>query len=462
MRRRSFIAGSASTAAIASFPLFPAQTEQSSVKFPADFTWGVASSAFQIEGGLQVDGRGVSIWDDVADDASHVNAEPAADHYRRWRYDLGLLEQLGVNAYRFSVAWPRILPEGVGTVNPLGLDFYDRLVDRLLSAGITPFLCLHHWDLPKSLQEKGGWRNREIVGSFTEYARVVADRLGDRVNHWIAINEAYAIAYGGYGIAYWPPFIADEEAYFAVAHHLNLAQGAAFKALAQSGRKLGTAMTLNPVRPSSVASADVAAAEFHESMSTKLFLDPLMRGIYPKLVEERVAPFIRDGDLDRIRHPVDFVGINYYEPEYRRALPGAPFNTEGTVPSDIAATDSGALIEPDGLYEELANLRDRYGNPPIYVTENGAAFEDRADANFRAHDVKRIAFLRSHVISSHRALRDGVNLRGYFVWSFLDSFEWRFGFTRRYGLVYIDVSTSRRVPKSSFDWYARLVREGVV
>jgi beta-glucosidase len=460
MRRRSFLAGSAAT--LASLPVAPAQADDSSIKFPRDFLWGVASSAFQTEGGLHADGRGVSIWDDVAADASRRTAELAADHYRQWRDDVGLLEQLGVNAYRFSVAWPRILPEGVGEVNPRGVDFYDRLVDRLLNAGITPLLCLYHWDLPKRVQDKGGWRSREIIGSFTEYARTVADRLGDRVQHWIAINEAYAIAYGGYAIAYWPPFVADEESYFAVAHHLNLAQGAVFKALAKSGRKFGTAMTLNPVRPSTRSSEDVSAARFHEAMSTKLFLDPLMRGSYPELVEKRVAPFIRGDDLSIIRHSVDFIGINYYEPEYRRSLPGAPFNTEGTVPSDIAVTDSGALIEPDGLYEELMQLRDQYGNPPVYVTENGAAFEDHVGMSFHADDAKRIAFLREHVLASHRALSDGANLKGYFVWSFLDSFEWRFGFKTRYGLVYVDEVTGRRSPKSSFDWYAKVVRRGFV
>jgi len=202
---------------------------------------------------------------------------------------ISAVRKLGVNGYRFSIAWPRILPEGVGKVNPLGLDFYDRLIDRLLEARITPFLCLHHWDLPKLLQDNGGWRNRDIVGSFTRYAMVVADRLGDRVRHWIAINEAYSIAYGGYGVAFWPPFIRDEGAYFAAAHHLNLAQGAVFKALASPGRKFGTAIALNPVRPSTPTVEDVSAARFHEAMSTKLFLDPLISGRYPDLVGDRVA-----------------------------------------------------------------------------------------------------------------------------------------------------------------------------
>lgn len=462
MRRRFFLAGSTTAAALASFPVIQAETGGNFIQFPRNFIWGVASSAFQIEGGLNTDGRGVGIWDDVVADNSSITAEPAADHYGRWQDDIGLLEKLGVNAYRFSIAWPRVIPEGVGHVNPLGLAFYDRLVDRLLEAGITPILCLHHWDLPKPLQDNGGWRNRDIVANFIQYATVVADRLGDRVRHWIAINEAYSIAYGGYGIGFWPPFIRNEKAYFAAAHHLNLAQGAVFKALASRGREFGTAMVLNPVRASTPALEDIGAAQFHHAMSIKLFLDPLTRGRYPDVIEEHVAPFIHGKDLNTIQHSVDFIGMNYYEPEYRRSVSGAPFGTEGTLPSDFPTTDSGALIEPGGLYQQLVELREHYGNPPIYITENGAAFRDLPDASLRVHDSKRIAFLRDHLIAAHRAISDGVNLRGYFVWTFLDSFEWRLGFSARFGLVFVDVANGKRAPKSSFDWYAEVVRSNRV
>lgn len=461
MHRRHLLAGSGA-AALTLLPTRHFSGEKDSVQFPRNFLWGVSTSAFQIEGSLKSDGRGPSVWDDVAADGSDTTAEPAADHYRRWRDDIKLLKRLGVNAYRFSIAWPRILPEGDGDVNHPGLDFYDRLVDCLLEANITPILCLHHWDLPKHLQEMGGWCNRDIVHAFTRYAIIVAGRLGDRVKHWIAINEAYAIAYGGYGIAYWPPFLQDERAYFAAAHHLNLAQGAAFKVLTAPGRKFGTAMTLNPVHPSTHAVEDLAAARFHEAMSTKLFLDPLMRGRYPNLVEERLAQFTQSGDLTIVKHPVDFLGINYYEPEYRRSAPGAPFGTAGTAPSDIPATDGGALIDPDGLYQQLIELRDQYGNPTIYITENGADFKDEPYSGFQVSDVRRIAFLRDHLLAAHRAISDRVNLGGYFVWSLIDNFEWRFGFNRRYGLVYLNPDSGRRAPKASFHWYAKVIHSGAV
>jgi beta-glucosidase len=462
MRRRSFLTGSAGAAALASLSVASRSGRSDSVEFPRNFLWGVSTSAFQIEGGLNLDGRGPSIWDDVAADGSGITADPAADHYRRWRDDIGLLKQLGVKAYRFSIAWPRILPEGDGEVNHLGLDFYDRLVDCLLEANITPFLCLHHWDLPTHLQERGGWLSRDIVDSFTRYAMIVAKRVGDRIRYWIAINEAFSIAYGGYGIGFWPPFIQDEKAYFTVAHHLNLAQGAAFKALASPGRKFGTAATLYPIRPLTPSLGDLAAAQYHEAMSTKLFLDPLLRGRYPDLVEEKLAPFIRGDDLAIIKHAADFIGINYYEPQYRRSAPGAPFGTDGKAPGDIPATDSGALIDADGLYQQLIEFRDQYGNPKIYITENGAAFKDQPDSSLRVDDVRRIAFLRDHLLAAHRALSDGVNLGGYFVWSLVDNFEWRLGFEARYGLIYLDLTSGRRVAKSSFDWYAEVVRSGAL
>ena len=461
MRRRTFLAGSAAT--LSSVPIFKAAgSTEPSVRFPRNFVWGISTSAYQIEGGLQVDGRGLSIWDGVFADGDGLTAEPTADHYRRWREDVRLLERLGVSAYRFSIAWPRILPEGAHQVNPLGLDFYDRIVDRLLAAGITPFVCLHHWDLPKALQDSGGWLNREIVDHFTAYALIVADRLGDRVQHWIAINEACALAYGGYGIGYWPPYIANEDAYFAAAHHLNLAQGAAFKALAAPGRKLGTAMSLYPIRPATQRPEDAAAARFHESMTTEFFLDPLIHGRYADLVAARVEPFVRGDDLAVIQHPIDFLGVNYYEPEYRYAAPGAYFGIDNMRPADVPKTDVGLLIDPAGLYDQLIHLRDRYGNTPIYITENGAAYHDNPDQEARIHDVKRIAFLREHLVAAHRAIVDGVNLQGYFVWSLCDDWEWRFGFTWRFGLVYLDIQSGQRTPKSSFDWYTQIVRNGVV
>jgi beta-glucosidase len=460
MDRRNFIAGSALAVATRVANAKPG-ADGGGLRFPPGFAWGVSTSAFQIEGALDADGRGKSIWDDAVIEDPVVADGPAVNHYHRWREDVALLRQLGVPVYRFSVAWPRVLPEGGGAVNQPGLDFYEGLVDGLLEAGITPFLCLHHWDLPAALQARGGWLNRAIVDDFTHYAAIVVARLGDRVGHWIAINEAFSIAFGGYGIGFYPPMIADEKSYFAAAHHLNLAQGAAFKLLARPGRQLGTAMCLYPVRPATPDKADVAAARFYEAMSTRLFLDPLTRGQYPDLVAGRIEPFLRDGDLATIQHKVDFIGVNYYTPEVRRAAPQARFGTEGVQRDGLPQTGNGWTIEPDGLYDQLIELRDHYGNPTVYVTENGAAFDDHVDRRRQVDDASRIAFLRAHLAAAHRALGDGANLRGYFVWSISDNYEWWVGFGARFGLVYVDVATGARVPKRSFDWYRQVIQSGV-
>lgn len=442
VRRRDFLAGSA----LAALPIRPRP------RFPPDFVWGVATSAFQIEGALDADGRGASVWDAVA---RRDPAMAAVDHYRRWRDDVALLARLGVNAYRFSVAWPRVLPQGDGKVNPAGLDFYDRLVDRLLASGIAPVLCLYHWDLPAALQARGGWLDRGLVEIFARYAGIVAARLGDRVRDWIAINEALSIANGGYLNGVYPPFQQDAAAYFRASHHLNLAQGAALAGLRAPGRRLGTAMALYPVHPASPRAADVAAARFHAAMSTRLFLDPLLLGRYPDLVAAHLGPHLRKGDLETIRQRIDFVGVNYYTPEYRRAAPQAPFGTAGAAPRG-PRTGNGWLIAPRGLYEQLLEFRDNYGNPPVWITENGAAFADRI------RDHGRIAYLRGHLRAAQRALAQGADLRGYFIWSLLDNYEWLVGFQSRFGLVYIDAATGARTPKESFAWYCRVIRSGLV
>lgn len=299
MQRRTFIAGSALAGLATGVTAVELAADTGSLRFPHDFLWGVSTSAFQIEGGLSAAGRGRSIWDDAAENDPALGGR-AVDHFHRWPEDLSLLQRLGAGVYRFSVAWPRVLPEGTGAVNPRGLDFYDRLVDRLLAAGITPIVCLYHWDLPASLQQRGGWLDRRVIDDFARYVRVVALRLGDRVRHWIPINEALSIAYGGYGIGFYPPKIRGESEYFAAAHHLNVAQGAAFKELPAPGRQLGTAMCLYPIHPATATDTDIAAAQRHEAISTRLFLDPLVLGRYPALVVERVAPYLRDGDMELI------------------------------------------------------------------------------------------------------------------------------------------------------------------
>ncbi len=457
MRRRSFLAGSTAAGLLTTAPALHAVAAESSLRFDRKFAFGVSTAAFQIEGGLKADGRGPSIWDKIAASDAPGAPDPFIGHYYRWRDDVALLKHLGIDAYRFSVAWPRVIPDGAGAVNPAGLDFYDRLVDALLAAKITPYLCLYHWDLPVALQQRGGWLDRGTVDAFVRYAGIVADRLGDRVKHWIPVNEALSIAYGGYAIAFYPPWVSDFHAYLTAAHHLNLAQGAVMKALAAPGRQFGTAMCLYPIRPVYDTKDDQDAATLREATTTKLFLDPLLRGRYPAAVEDGMASIVRDGDSAIIRHYVDFLGVNYYGPEYCTAVSQAPLGVDKVTPQSLPVTQGGIVIDADGLYEVLRDLRDHYGNPPVYITENGAAFPDVLTDDGKVDDHSRVDYLAEHFAAAHRAHAEGADLRGYFVWSAFDNYEWLVGFNNRYGLVYIDGQDKTRVPKASFDWYRRLI-----
>lgn len=433
--------------------------------FPAGFTWGVSSAAIQIEGSLHADGRGPSIWDDVQGGKAHFLPEPAADHYHRWRDDIRLLQQLGISGYRFSVAWPRVLPTGAGPVNSVGLGFYDELTDALLSAGVQPWVCLHHWDMPVEIQEKGGWIVRETVDRFLDYARIVMDRLGDRVRHWIPLNEPNTVAYSGYGAGVWPPKFMNEEFFYDAVHHQNLAMGRLWKELRREGWLVGPTLALDPIRPASTDTRDVAAANLQTTVTQDAFLDPLLLGHYPSSLTERIAPLVHATDLDTIHNSIDFIGINYYGPKYRQAWVGAPFSNDGRAVQLEALPQTDAshiVIEPSGLSHLLKNLRDRYENPPVIVTENGAAFRDGKDQQGEVHDQQRIEYLRSHLQAVHQALALGCDVRGYFVWTLLDSWEWTDGYDTRYGLVYVDPDTQKRTAKSSFDWYSSVIRSGKV
>jgi beta-glucosidase len=451
--------------------------------FPPGFVWGAATAAYQIEGAARDDGRGPSIWDTFAHTPGKVRAghtgDVACDHYRRYPDDVRLMAELGLAAYRFSVSWPRIQPDGSGPVNPRGLDFYDRLVDELLGAGITPYVTLYHWDLPQALEDRGGWTRRQTADRFADYAAAVHGRLGDRVPTWTTLNEPWVSAFLGYCAGVHAPGRQDPEAAFAAVHHQLLAHGLAVRSLRAAGAQT-VALTLNlaPVLGGTdreaAGEADADAVRVVDGLLNRLLLDPVLRGSYPEDVMENARPFtdwshVFTGDLETIGEPIDLLGINYYNPCLVAAAPGEPANPAfpGTrdirfLPAREPVTAMGWPIEPGGLTTLLCRLREDYPGVPLMVTENGAAFHDEVDGSGRVHDQDRVAFLDGHLRAAHAALRHGVDLRGYLVWSLLDNFEWAEGYERRFGLVYVDFASQRRLLKDSALWYRDVIsRNGV-
>jgi beta-glucosidase len=432
---------------------------------PAGFVWGASTSAYQIEGAVTADGRGKSIWDIFCHTPGRVEngdtGDVACDHYHRWHDDIALLSHGGFNAYRFSTAWPRIQPDGSGAVEPRGLDFYDRLVDGLVARGITPWLCLYHWDLPQALQEQGGWLKRDTAEKFADYARIVGQRLGDRVKHWAMLNEANIHAILGHGLGQHAPALTGLPNMLAAMHHQNLAQARAMQALRaeRSELRLGPVINVQPVRPSSGRDEDHRAAERFDAVWNGACLDPLMKGSYPAPVAQDFAPLIASGDLATMRQRADYIGLNYYAPMWVANAPQSLFGAWfGSVPEGVPFTAMGWPVDAAGLTETLIRLRDRYDDPVIYVTENGACYEDEISQDGGVHDEDRVAYLRDHIEAAQRAVAAGVRLRGYFVWSLLDNFEWGEGYRRRFGVVHVDFATLKRTPKTSFAFLASLTR----
>lgn len=446
-------------------------------RVPDGFLWGVATSAFQIEGGAQEDGRGESIWDRFAATPGRIadgsNAVVACDHYHRWRDDVELMKWLGIGAYRFSIAWPRILPAGRGAVHPGGLQFYERLVDALLEAGITPFVTLYHWDLPQALQDRGGWGDRETTDAFVAYADAVTRKLGDRVRHWVTHNEPWCIAIQGHEAGDQAPGRRDPAEALRAAHHVMLSHGRAVEVIRRNspGAEVGIVLILAPIRPATERVSDRAAARDVDGSMNRWYLDPLFRGRYPDdAIADRIRrghlesaglPFVRDGDLEAIATPLDFLGVNYYSPVTVRAdEAGEPVGVQVGAPEE--RTDMGWAVDPRGLHETLMRVTRDYGPKKIYITENGAAYTDAPDGAGRIVDDRRIEYLRSHLAAAGRAIEDGVPLAGYFAWSLLDNFEWAHGYAKRFGLVDVDFDTLRRRPKESAHWYRSVVAASTV
>ena len=461
--------------------------------FPQDFVWGVSTAAYQIEGAVHEDGRGVSIWDTFSHTPGSTyngdTGDKACDHYHRLEEDLDLVASLGVDSYRFSIAWPRIQPNGSGPANPAGLDFYRRLLDGLRSRDIAATVTLYHWDLPQALQDVGGWLARDTAERFAEFVGLVADALGDSVERWITLNEPWCSAWHGYGNGLHAPGQADTGAAVAANHHLLLGHARAVAALRDaSPAAVGITLNLVPVRPASDDPADLAAARRLDGNANRLFLDPILAGSYPRDMVEHYAgaapgfSVVREGDLEAISAPLDFLGINYYSPAVvadrstvdhacRTGLAAPVLEPEAAteelgvvrlVHADARRTAMAWEIDPEGLAELLRRLARDYAVPPMYITENGAAFGDYVDPDDQVIDDERIAYLDEHLGAVARVIEDGVDVRGYFCWSLLDNFEWAHGYGKRFGLVWVDYPTGRRVPKKSFTWYRDVVKANVV
>ena len=431
-------------------------------RFPREFVWGVATSAYQIEGAAHEDGRGDSIWDEFCRRPGAIkdgsNGDRACDHYHRVDEDVDLIAGLGVRAYRFSIAWPRVQPRGEGAWNEKGFGFYERLVDRLLARGIAPYLTLYHWDLPQALQEKGGWVSRETTLRFAEYAAEVGRRLGDRVASIATHNEPWVIAILGHEAGIFAPGLRSQKAAMQVAHHLLLSHGVALEALRSQGCRAPLGIVLNqaPIHPATDSSEDRAKARLDDGLTIRWYMDALLLGRYPDDVLSFLggdAPHVLEGDMDAIRRPLDFIGINYYTRNVSGT--GAP---RDPVQAGKEVTDMGWEVFPRGLSELLTRLHRDYGLPPVYIMENGAAYRDQL-VDGRVADVDRIRYLQSHIAAMADALEAGVDLRGYFVWSLLDNFEWADGYSKRFGLVHVDYETQRRTLKDSAIWYRSLCGE---
>ena len=465
--------------------------------FPPDFVWGTATAAYQIEGAALEDGRRPSIWDTFCRVPGAVSngdtGDIACDHYHRLEDDLDLMAGLRLPAYRFSVSWPRVLPDPVGKVNEVGLDFYQRLVDGLLRRGITPLLTLYHWDLPQLLQDDGGWLSRQTVDRFVEYAEVVGRALGDRVRAITTLNEPFCAAFLGHGSGVHAPGIRDNGSALAAAHHLNLAHGRAVTALrAGSPTDLTLSVTLNlaQVEAASDSDADRAAARHVDAIANRIFLEPILRGSYPdQLIEDTRHitdwGFVHDGDVAEISAPIDILGINYY---HATTVAAGPANVAGTTaglspggsPSQTAPspwpgtdrahsvprpgpyTEMGWSIDPEGLTRLLVGLHHDYPGTPLVITENGRASTDAVAGDGQIHDRDRIDYLRQHLTAARAAIEEGVDLRGYYLWSFMDNFEWAWGYSKRFGIVHVDYATLERTPKDSALWYRDVITHNAI
>ena len=428
--------------------------------FPGDFTWGAATASYQIEGAWHEDGKGESIWDRFSHTPGKIEGgdtgDVACDHYHRWREDLSLMKQLGLKAYRFSTAWPRVLPTGSGPINSAGLDFYDRLVDSLLEANIQPFVTLYHWDLPQALQDLGGWGNRAVSSHFADYAAVMVRRLGDRVRSWTTLNEPWVVAFVGHRDGRHAPGLMDEKLALQVAHHLLLAHGLAAQAIRaiEPAAEVGIVNNMWPYDVESDNPEDRTHADELWQKNEAWFIDPIVNGSYPArgwAAYGANVPEVQPGDMATIAQRIDFMGINYYS----RHFIGSGQLVSNVPNADY--TEMGWEVHAPALRRLLNQLKRDYRIPPLYITENGSAFIDEVSADGHVHDPRRLSYLCEHLEQVKLAIDDGVDVRGYFAWSLLDNFEWGWGYSKRFGLIHIDYQTQQRIIKDSGHYYTRVI-----
>jgi beta-glucosidase len=456
----------------------PGTQAEAALPLPTGFLWGAATAAYQVEGAADEDGRGRSIWDTFSHTPGRVQdgdtGDVAVDHYHRYREDVALMADLGLSSYRFSVAWPRIQPDGRGRVDRRGLDFYRRLVDELLSAGIEPWVTLYHWDLPQALEDAGGWPERDTAERFADYAATVHGALSDRVTYWTTLNEPWCSAFLGYASGVHAPGRRDPAAAVRAAHHLMLGHGLAVERMRGGNSKLGVTLNLYDVGAASDSPADHDAARRIDGVQNRLFLDPILLGRYPDDVVRDLAAVtdqahVRDGDLATIAAPLDLLGVNYYTRHVVAAGEGAGRGSAWVESEHVHAVETGLPrtamgwdVDPAGLGALLRRLHREYPAILLYITENGAAYDDVVAPDGGVHDAERVAYLRAHLAECHGAIADGVPLRGYFAWSLMDNFEWAYGYAKRFGLVHVDYATQRRTPKDSAHWYRAASRANAV
>ncbi|MEV5755790.1 GH1 family beta-glucosidase [Streptomyces tendae] len=462
------------------------------VTFPPAFLWGAATSAYQIEGAVREDGRTPSIWDTFSHTpgktAGGDTGDIAVDHYHRYRDDVALMKDLGLGGYRFSVSWTRVQPTGRGPAVQRGLDFYRRLVDELLAAGIKPAVTLYHWDLPQELEDAGGWPERDTAYRFAEYAQIVGEALGDRVEQWITLNEPWCAAFLGYASGVHAPGRTDPAAALRAAHHLNLAHGlgtVALRSVMPARNSVAISLNTSVVRPLSQNPADLAAAQKIDDLSGGIFHGPILHGTYPSSLLEATAAvtdwsYVQDGDLGQIRQPIDAICLNYYTPTVVSAADadsrapradghGASDHSPWPAADDVAfhqppgeRTEMGWSVDPSGLHELIMRYNREAPGMPLYISENGAAYDDKPGADGSVHDPERVAYLNGHLTAVRQAIADGADVRGYYLWSLLDNFEWAYGYEKRFGAVYVDYASQQRTPKSSALWYGRAARTGTL
>lgn len=436
--------------------------------FSEDFLWGTSTAAYQIEGAPEAGGKSPSIWDTFSHQPGAIaggdTGDIACDHYHRYEEDVEWMKTLNINTYRFSISWPRIFPDDTGRPNEKGIAFYKKLIGRLLDEGIQPAVTLYHWDLPQWLQDRGGWADRETVDEFEMYAQYVFGELGDTVPIWITHNEPMVAAFAGHWEGNHAPGIKDPATALTVAHHLLLSHGKAVQAYREMGLKgqIGISLNMTSVYPAGDNEADRQAAAHLDAFNNRWFADPVFRGRYPAMLRQELAreyavPEILPGDMGSISAPIDFLGINYYFPTYVEADTGSPDGIK-YVDSGKEKTEMGWEVYAQGLYDLLIRLTEDY-HIPIMITENGAAYADTVDTAGDIEDAKRLAYIEKHLVQAHRAIRDGVDLRGYFAWSLMDNFEWAEGYSKRFGLIYVDYPTQKRIMKKSGYWYSRVATE---